>query len=195
MKGRREFLAVAGTLGAGLVAGPGAAQSRLSPTPADVEGPFYPTRLPADADGDLVKLAGAAREAEGRRLHIRGAVRATDGTALSGAAVEIWQTDARGNYIHPQGAIAGPRDEAFQGYGRTVTDAAGAYSFRTILPVAYRGRPPHVHFRVTAAGRRVLTTQLYFVPGSARRELTVPPVALAGAEPDALQSAFDIVLA
>jgi hypothetical protein len=33
------------------------------------------------------------------------------------------------------------------------------------------------------------------VPGSARRELTVPPVALAGAEPDALLSAFDIVLA
>lgn len=195
MRGRRAFLAVAGTLGAGLVAGPGAAQQYLAPTPADVEGPFYPTRLPADADGDLVRLAGAAREAEGRRLHIRGTVRATDGTALSGAAVEIWQTDARGNYIHPQGAIAGARDEAFQGYGRTVADAAGAYSFRTILPVAYRGRPSHVHFRVTAAGRRVLTTQLYFVPGSARRELTVPPVALAGAEPDALLSAFDIVLA
>ncbi len=195
MHGRRAFLAVAGTLGVGLAAGPGAAQTRLAPTPADAEGPFYPTRLPADADSDLVRLAGATREAEGRHLHIRGAVRASDGTPLAGATVEIWQTDARGNYIHPQGAISGPRDEAFQGYGRAVADAAGAYSFRTILPVAYRGRPPHVHFRVTAAGRRTLTTQLYFVPGSARPELTVPPVALAGAGPDALLSAFDIVLA
>jgi len=195
MRGRRAFLAAAGTLGVGLAAGPVAGQARLAPTPSDVEGPFYPTRLPADADGDLVRLAGATREAEGRRLHIRGTVRATDGTPLAGAAVEIWQTDARGNYIHPQGAISGPRDEAFQGYGRAVADAAGAYSFRTILPVAYRGRPPHVHFRVASAGRRTLTTQLYFVPGSARAELTVPPVALAGAEADALVSAFDIVLA
>jgi protocatechuate 3,4-dioxygenase beta subunit len=195
MRGRREFLAVAGALGAGLAAGPAAAQQRLAPTPSDAEGPFYPTRLPADADADLVRLAGVSREAEGKRLHIRGTVRGVDGAPLAGALLEIWQTDARGNYIHPQGAIVGPRDDAFQGYGRTASDAAGAYAFRTILPVAYRGRPPHVHFRVTAAGRRTLTTQLYFVPGSARRELVVPPVALAGAEPDAVLSVFDIVLA
>ena len=41
------------------------------------------------------------------------------------------------------------------------TDAGGAFHFRTIRPVAYPGRTPHIHVRVQAADGRVLATQLY----------------------------------
>ena len=56
---------------------------------------------------------------------------------------------------------AGPRDENFQGYGQVRTDASGGYAFRTIRPVAYSGRPPHIHFLVSHPRYRKLVTQLY----------------------------------
>jgi protocatechuate 3,4-dioxygenase beta subunit len=198
-------------LGVGLL-GPSAprAENALRPTPADFEGPFYPTTLPSDADSDLVRIEGGAREAEGTRLHIVGRVLATDRRPVEGAAVEIWQTDARGNYIHPRGVLSGARDPHFQDYGRARAATDGAYRFRTIMPVAYEGRPPHVHFRIQAPGYRALTTQMYFggqyrergLIGQAmtlfsvaeRAALSVHPTARADAETGALQAQFDIVL-
>lgn len=40
-------------------------------------------------------------------------------------------------------------------------DANGRYTFRTIRPVAYTGRTPHIHAIVFAANGRQLTTQVY----------------------------------
>ena len=40
----------------------------------------------------------------------------------------------------------------FQGFGHDVTDAEGAYSFRTIKPVPYSGRTPHIHVKVLVSG-------------------------------------------
>ena len=47
-----------------------AAQPRapLEVTPRDAEGPFYPRRIPADADHDLTRVAGRAARAEGTPL-------------------------------------------------------------------------------------------------------------------------------
>jgi protocatechuate 3,4-dioxygenase beta subunit len=56
---------------------------------------------------------------------------------------------------------------AFQGYGRAEVDRDGRYAFRTIRPVPYPGRTPHIHVKVTAPGTSTLTTQLY-LPDSAR---------------------------
>src|SRR4051812_18802044 len=67
---------------------------------------------------------------------------------VSGATVEIWQCDAHGRYLHPADTGKRPRDSAFQGYGRITSGADGAYRFRTIRPVAYPGRTPHIHFAV-----------------------------------------------
>ena len=44
-------------------------------TPAQTEGPFYPAKLPADIDSDLVRIEGAVREAGGEILHLAGTVR------------------------------------------------------------------------------------------------------------------------
>jgi len=89
------------------------------------------------------------------------------GQPLAGARVEIWQCDSRGIYRHPADERGTRRsDRGFQGRGRTVTDSGGRYGFRTIRPVAYSMRTPHIHFRVDAEGRRPLVTQM-FVDGEA----------------------------
>ena len=48
------------------------------------------------------------------------------------------------------------------------TDREGGYHFRTLRPVAYTGRTPHIHVKVRAGGYRTLTTQLYVAEGDAR---------------------------
>ena len=159
---RRRALAalVVGTVGSALPAFANAqARPALAPTPPDAEGPFYPRTLPADRDGDLTRVAGRSGVAQGTLLYLVGTVRRTDGTLLSAATVELWQCDALGVYHHV-GATE-PKDENFQGYGAVVTDADGRYAFRTIRPVAYPGRPPHLHFKLTPKSGPGLTTQLY----------------------------------
>ncbi len=209
--GRRRFvaggLAAAGTLilPAGL-----AAEGGLVATPRTTAGPFYPVKFPADVDSDLVVLRGSAARAEGTVTHVTGRVLGLDGKPIPGATVEIWQCDARGRYIHPGDTGGRPRDKAFQGYGRTVSEPDGRYSFRTIRPVPYPGRTPHIHFAVQAPERRELITQMYVAgePGNARDDLyrairdprqraavTVALEPANGIEPGALAGAFDLVLA
>jgi protocatechuate 3,4-dioxygenase beta subunit len=105
------------------------------------------------------------------------------------------------------GRIDRPLDEDFQGYGQTETDDAGAYRFRTIRPVPYPGRTPHIHFAISAPGVPRFITQMY-VAGeplnerdgvlmsvrdpAARARLVVP--LLPAAEPGTLAGTFDIVL-
>jgi protocatechuate 3,4-dioxygenase beta subunit len=75
--------------------------------------------------------------------------------------VEIWQCDANGRYIHRGDDGGRPRDPGFQGYGRFETGRDGGYRFRTIKPVLYPGRAPHIHVAVQTPGRRPLVTQIY----------------------------------
>ena len=138
------------------------AAETLPPTPQQTTGPFYPQSFPADADNDLVHVAGHAEPAKGTATRIAGRILDRAGRPLSGARVEIWQCDQNGRYHHVQDANAGrPLDDNFQGFGRTVTDAAGGYGFVTIRPVPYPGRTPHIHFMVAAPGLPVFTTQMY----------------------------------
>jgi protocatechuate 3,4-dioxygenase, beta subunit len=128
------------------------------PTPAQSEGPFYPVELPADHDADLL-LNGALRYAQGQPAWVEGTVSDLEGRPVRGAVVEIWQCDQRGHYHHP--GDGNRADRAFQGFGRVAVDGQGGYRFRTIRPVAYGGRAPHIHVKVKLAARELLTTQLY----------------------------------
>lgn len=132
------------------------------PTPRQTEGPFYPrpAMRHADIDNDLVKIAGAVRQAGGEVVHLMGRVLDRDGAPVEGARVEIWQCDATGQYMHSGDRGGTAHDPAFQGFGHDITDAEGRYWFRTIKPVPYPGRTPHIHVKVIA-GDRELTTQLY----------------------------------
>ena len=180
----------------------------LVPTPRQTAGPFYPDRLPAEHDWDLVRVQGAEAKAMGRVAHVGGRVLSVDGRPIPGALVEIWQCDAQGIYHHPRDRGTG-RDPGFQGYGQIRADGDGAYRFRTIRPVAYGGRTPHIHVAVEVPGGPRLVTQMY-VAGEPRNDgdfvlSRVPPAQRASVlvafndapeiEPGALAGRFDIVLA
>jgi protocatechuate 3,4-dioxygenase beta subunit len=143
------------------------AQPRLRATPAQTEGPFYPLTLPSDTDADLL-TQGPQRYAKGRPAWVEGTLTDLDGRALRGAAVEIWQCDGDGHYHHP--GDGGRADPAFQGFGRVDVDAQGRWRFRTLRPVAYGPRAPHIHLKVRLGARELLTTQLYVEgdPGNER---------------------------
>ena len=170
------------------------------PTPRMTEGPFYPNTFPKDIDADLTRVAGRAGAAQGTLLEVTGRVLDRSGRPRANARVEIWQCDAQGQYHH----VGGPEgDENFQGFGVTTTDAQGRYAFRTIKPVPYPGRTPHIHFTVLADNRRRLTSQMFIEgePGNARdglyrslgteAKLVTLKLENAGA---ALKGALDIVL-
>jgi protocatechuate 3,4-dioxygenase beta subunit len=159
---RRHFTAA---LGATLLAPPRAFAADLVATPSQTEGPFYPTAFPADSDMDLVQVRGQAARAMGTVLHLQGRVLDASGKPI-GAMVEIWQCDAQGIYDHPRQSGRERRDAAFQGYGKVVTDGQSLYRFRTLKPVAYPGRTPHIHLKVATADGRRLTTQFYLAGDS-----------------------------
>lgn len=153
------------TVAAALVAAPalwlGAraqpAAARIA-TPSQTEGPFYPVRLPDDTDHDLLRN-GQRSYRGGQPAWVEGTVTDLAGRPVRGAQVEIWQCDENGHYHHP--GDGGKADAAFQGFGRVTVGADGSYRFRTIRPVPYSGRTPHVHFKVRLGPRELLTTQLY----------------------------------
>ena len=66
-----------------------------------------------------------------------------------------------GRYHHPRDRRNAPLDENFQGYGRSRTGAEGLYRFRTIRPVTYPGRPPHIHFTIRGPEFEPFVTQMY----------------------------------
>ena len=189
-----------------LVLAAGAWAASLVPTPEQTTGPFYPSVLPEDRDADLVVIKGRPARAQGTVLHLTGRVTDTSGAAVVDALVEIWQADSYGRYLLPKDSAPGRRDPDFQGYGQARTDAAGAYKFRTIRPVPYESRPPHIHFQVTHPRFRPLVTKMY-VAGEPGREnpayfggrgvrdaLSVTLRSADGAEPGDLSARFDIVL-
>lgn len=209
-RSRRQIMVVAALFATlPLLAVRQAIAEALAPTPSQPEGPFYPRTLPADRDADLIVVAGRPGRAEGTPLYLDGTVRSTSGMPLVGARVEIWQCDARGRYHHVDDGGAALLDENFQGYGETLTDEQGRYQFRTIRPVAYTGRAPHIHMKVKYSGARPLTTQVYAAGDSldadgaflryfgkeARGRLTVALEPAPDKEAGALRARFDIVLA
>jgi len=197
-------------LGAAAAAFPAArgalAADALAPTPAQTEGPFYPTRIPTDHDADLTQVAGSPTAAQGTRLYLTGRALTRTGAPLAGTTIELWQCDVLGRYHHV-GGDGLPRDDGFQGYGVVVTDSDGRYAFKTIRPVAYSGRIPHLHVKVRTANGAALTTQVYMKgdapagdpvlassPKGTYERLAIALTPAFGSAAGALAGTFDIVL-
>lgn len=155
------------TLGAAAFTVRGAFAEELARTPRLTEGPFYPDKLPLDTDNDLVIVNDSITPAVGEITHLTGKVLSASGEPIRDAVVEIWQVDGKGVYLHSADSGRRTRDTNFQGFGRFTTDRSGEYRFRTIKPVPYPGRCPHIHVKVKKGGRELLTTQL-FVNGHAQ---------------------------
>jgi protocatechuate 3,4-dioxygenase beta subunit len=200
---RRRVLAWIGMAALAPLAATPALADEIPPTPRLTEGPFYPRTFPRDSDGDLTRVEGRPSVAQGTVLDVSGRVVDRRGAPRAGARVEIWQCDALGQYHHV-GSMQSEGDPNFQGFGAVVTDADGRYRFRTIKPVPYPGRTPHIHFAVLEGGRRRLTSQM-FVEGESQnerdglyrslgRDARLVTLKLEGAA-DGLRGALDVVLA
>jgi protocatechuate 3,4-dioxygenase, beta subunit len=207
-RSRRVFLSTL-TFGAAAFATRGAFAEELVRTPRQTEGPFYPDRLPLDTDNDLLIINDAITPAVGEVTHLGGRILDARGNPVRNAVVEIWQVDNKGAYIHTRSANRGTHDENFQGFGRFLTGSSGEYYFRTIKPVPYPGRTPHIHFQIRRGERELLTTQCY-VKGEPRNErdgvyrgirdpkardaVTVDFAPVEGSRIGELAARFDIVL-
>ncbi|MDC1286224.1 intradiol ring-cleavage dioxygenase, partial [Akkermansiaceae bacterium] len=125
------------------------------------------------------------------------------------ARVEIWQVDGKGAYIHSKdGGLTGPkRDDHFQGFGRFMTARDGRYYFRTIKPVPYGPRTPHIHFRIYRGEEKALTTQCFIAGdkgnekdglikrlGEPAKHLMVNFTPILDSKTGELRAEFDIIL-
>jgi protocatechuate 3,4-dioxygenase beta subunit len=160
---RRSFLHTLAASAALYYGVPGAFAEELMRTPAQTEGPFYPDKLPLDTDNDLLSINDGTTPAIGDVTYLSGKVLDAKGSPLRNALVEIWQCDANGVYLHSEDSEPKKKqqDKNFQGFGRFLTGKNGEYLFRTIKPVPYPGRTPHIHVKVKRAGKELLTTQCY----------------------------------
>ena len=204
---RRHLIHLAGLEAAAWYV-PGVFAQALVETPRQTEGPFYPDRLPLDTDNDLIVIGDSVTPAVGEVTHLSGRVLDRTGAPLGGVTVEIWQVDHHGAYLHTRTANAARRDGHFQGFGRFETASDGGYRFRTIKPVPYPGRTPHIHVKVKRGDRELLTTQCYVKghAGNARdgilrrmddrsREAVMADfVAMPGSRAGELAARWDIVL-
>src|SRR5690606_2293713 len=151
----------------------------------------------------------AITPAVGEITHLSGRILDSRGEPVRNAVVEIWQVDGNGAYLHTNSSNRDRRDANFQGFGRFLTGSSGEYYFRTIKPVPYPGRTPHIHFAVKVPKREKFTTQCY-VKGEpqnerdgiwrsvrdpkARDSITVDFAPLEGSKIGELNAKFDIVL-
>ena len=205
---RRQFLS-------GLASGisafsvPGLFAEELTRTPKQTEGPFYPDKLPLDTDNDLIVINDTLTPAVGEITHLSGRILDARGNPIRNAVVEIWQCDSSGAYLHSKTGNADKRDRQFQGFGRFLTGRTGEYGFRTIKPVPYPGRTPHIHVAVKIPGQDKFVTQCYVKdhPGNAkdgvlrgirdekaRESVMVDFVPIQGSRVGELAARFDVVL-
>lgn len=188
---------------------PGELAEELLRTPRQIEGPFYPVKLPLDTDNDLLVVNDSLTSAVGEITHLSGRILDTKGDPIRNVLVEIWQVDHQGAYLHEGTFNAERRDKHFQGFGRFITGTTGEYYFRTIKPVPYPGRAPHIHVAIKMKGRKKWTTQCY-VSGhpqndrdgvlrgirnpKQRAAVTVDFMPLKGSKVGELTARFDVVM-
>nr|WP_202638099.1 dioxygenase [Bailinhaonella thermotolerans] len=120
------------------------------PTPAQIEGPYFKPNSPRRTN---LITAGVT----GTRLTLTGVVYTMSCAPVANALLDFWQADAYGRYDNV----------GYRLRGHQFTTATGSFTLQTIVPGLYPGRTRHIHVKVQAPGRPILTTQLYF-PGEPR---------------------------
>jgi len=150
------------------------------PTPRQMEGPFFKPRSPQ-------RTSLLAAGLQGDRILLSGFVLSTRCKPVAGALLDFWQCDVQGEYDN----------RAYRLRGHQFTDSTGTYRLETIVPGVYPGRTRHIHVKVQAPGRPVLTTQLYFPgePENQRDFLFQEELLLATTEAGGVRAGrFDFVL-
>ena len=145
-------------------------------TRPQTEGPFFTPGSP--------KRPSLVEAGSKSRFVVSGVVLSAQCRPVANALLDFWHADESGAYDN-------------QGYryrGHQYTDTQGRYRLETIVPALYPGRARHIHVKVQAPGRRILTTQLYFAgdPGNRRDRLYTPELEMRAAKPG--EGRFDFVV-
>ena len=166
---RQEFILLSDALGVSMLVT--ALNNRKPPgcTEATVLGPFHvegAEHFPLGTD--------IANGAPGEPCYVRGRVKNLEGDGIAGATIDVWQSDAEGQYDVQVEGLDGHRAR-----GVFTCAADGRYHFRSIVaeayPVPHDGpvgrmltklgrhpwRPAHLHFMISAPGYERLITHVF----------------------------------
>src|SRR6187399_684892 len=126
-------------------------------------GPFY---KPGAPERHSLREKGMA----GEPLRVTGKVLDTQGRPITGARVEMWHVDSKGEYDNT----------GFRLRGQVACAANGEYYFETMAPVAYSSRCAHVHVRVSGDGVKTLATEIQFAgdPAATKNSGARPSLAM-----------------
>ncbi|AGM04006.1 carbohydrate-binding protein [Amycolatopsis keratiniphila] len=116
-----------------------------APTIPQTEGPYFKPNSPQ-------RTSLVSPGTPGTRLTVSGYVFGLGCLPIARALLDFWQADVNGAYDNV----------GYTFRGHQFTNDQGAFSLSTIVPGLYPGRTRHIHVKVQAPGRPVLTTQLYF---------------------------------
>jgi protocatechuate 3,4-dioxygenase alpha subunit len=128
-------------------------------TPSQTIGPFFHYGLIFGGENVLV-----TDETQGQRILIKGQVFDGDGAPVTDSMVEIWQPDAAGHFNHPADPQQAKADQAFRGFGRSVTVDNGQFWFKTVKPGSIdEGQAPYINVRLFSRGILIhVVTRIYF---------------------------------
>jgi protocatechuate 3,4-dioxygenase beta subunit len=146
-------------------------------TPRQTEGPFFKTDSPR-------RISLVEKDSKAPRFIVTGTVLSAQCKPVPNALLDFWHSDEQGAYDN----------RGYRYRGHQHADAQGRFRLETILPAEYPGRTRHIHVKVQAPAKRILTTQLYFPgdPGNKRDGLYRPELEMKKAKPD--EASFDFVV-
>jgi protocatechuate 3,4-dioxygenase beta subunit len=180
--GRRQMLQAFGAvsligygqrcLGGAIAATASDASGLCVVTPSATEGPYFVDHALHRSDLTAGTRARAVVRGVPLALNLNVyRVAASRCLPLVGAQVDLWHADAEGVYSNL--AREGTPDERYlRGY--QLTDSTGAAHFTTIYPGWYRGRTPHIHFKIRGKGYE-FTSQWYFDDAISDQVFTAAP--------------------
>ena len=140
-----------------------------------IEGPYYIPGAPEFRGEATLPMRD---DEKGTPFVFQGTVTDLDGSPLENAQVELWHADDDGYYSQ-----FAPDIPEWNLRGTILTGADGRFTFHTIKPAPYQiptdgscgalvraagwhpWRPAHLHLKVSAPGKQLITTQLYFEGG------------------------------
>jgi hydroxyquinol 1,2-dioxygenase len=165
---RQEFILLSDVLGVTMLVDALSNRRPAKATQNSVLGPFFREDRPQHADA--ADISGGL---PGTPLFFEGRVVNREGAPVTGAAVDVWHSDAEGHYDVD---VPGRVDPAMRALFRT--DETGHFRFRSIRPSSYPipgdgpvgelmsatgrslMRPAHVHLLIEAPGFQRVTTLL-----------------------------------
>lgn len=167
---RQEFILLSDVMGVSMLVDAINNRKPSGASESTVLGPFHVQDAP-----ELPMGADICLDQKGEPMLVRGTIRSTDGSPLTGAKIDVWQANDEGFYDVQQKGIQ--PDFNLRGVFRTGND--GRYWFKGVKPKFYPipddgpvgqllkslgrhpFRPAHLHYIIEAEGHDRLVTHIF----------------------------------